>query len=178
MKARGLLMIEHRLIEKMLVLAKKNIETMNPDTYNPILVDNIVDFIRVYADRTHHGKEEDILFRDLEKKKLESADAAMMNELIGEHRQARVKVQEIVLLNGQFKDGDRTVVPRIREIVFWLSEFYPVHIKKEDAVFFPNADGYFSESELDAQLKEYYSFDAKMIHEKYQNLYAELNREK
>ena len=27
-------------------------------------VDAVVDFIRVYADRTYHGREEDILFRD------------------------------------------------------------------------------------------------------------------
>jgi len=31
-------------------------------------IDTAVDFIRTYADRCHHGKEEDIRFRELKKK--------------------------------------------------------------------------------------------------------------
>jgi len=174
MKARGLLMIEHRLIEKVLILAKKKIELMNQDTYDPILVDGIVDFIRVYADRTHHGKEEDILFTELGKKSLENKDKEMMSDLVKEHKQARTRVREIIALNDKYKKGDKSGVKQIIEIVNWLSEFYPVHIKKEDDVFFPNADNYFSSAELDEMLKAYYTFDAKMIHEKYQSLYEML----
>ncbi len=65
MKARGLLMIEHRLIEKMLLLAETKIGKMDEDTFDPVFFDQIVDFIRFYADRTHHGKEEGILFKKL-----------------------------------------------------------------------------------------------------------------
>ena len=50
---------------------KKEIEKMKKyNKANPLFIDIAVDFIRMYADRTHHGKEEDILFRDLEKKSL------------------------------------------------------------------------------------------------------------
>ena len=176
MKARGLLMIEHRLIEKMLTNVKQRIELMNADTYDPYFVENIVDFIKVYADRTHHGKEEEILFKELEKKKLDPKDNEILNELIDEHKQTRKKVLEIITLNEKFKAGDKSIVVKIIEIVCWMSAFYPVHIKKEDAVFFPNVDKYFSEIELDEMLKEYYAFDARMIHEKYQNLYTTLNK--
>jgi hemerythrin-like domain-containing protein len=37
-----------------------------------------VDFIRVFADQTHHGKEEDILFRELGKKPLTVKDRQIM----------------------------------------------------------------------------------------------------
>ncbi|MBN2297153.1 MAG: cation-binding protein, partial [Deltaproteobacteria bacterium] len=61
MKPIGPLMWEHRLIEKMLSLFEKEIQRIN-DTgeVNPVFIDTAVDFIRTYADRTHHGKEEDI----------------------------------------------------------------------------------------------------------------------
>jgi len=50
---------------------KKEIAKMKKyNKTNPLFIDIAVDFIRMYADRTHHGKEEDILFRDLEKKSL------------------------------------------------------------------------------------------------------------
>lgn len=32
-----------------------------------VLVDIALDFIRAYADRTHHGKEEDLLLQELKK---------------------------------------------------------------------------------------------------------------
>jgi hemerythrin-like domain-containing protein len=175
MKARGLLMIEHRLIEKMLILAKTKADAMSDDTYDAVIIDTIVDFIKMYADRTHHGKEEGILFRKLEEKNLNQKDRIIMNELIDEHKQARLKVGEIVGLNSEFKKGNKHVAARIKEIITWLGEFYPVHIRKEDAIFFPNSDAYFSESELEGILKDYYEFDAKMIHEKYNKLYIDLN---
>ena len=66
MQARGPLMIEHRLIERMISIIKDAlIQIESTQEVDPVFVDTAVDFIRTYADRTHHGKEEDILFRDL-----------------------------------------------------------------------------------------------------------------
>jgi len=31
----------------------------------PVFIDTVVDFVKIYADRTHHGKEENILSMDL-----------------------------------------------------------------------------------------------------------------
>ncbi|MFX0049145.1 MAG: hemerythrin domain-containing protein, partial [Candidatus Hermodarchaeota archaeon] len=60
----GPLMAEHRIIEKMIALMQKEIEKIKKfNKVNPLFIDTAVDFIRMYADRTHHGKEEDILFR-------------------------------------------------------------------------------------------------------------------
>jgi hemerythrin-like domain-containing protein len=176
MKPRGLLMIEHRLIEKVLSVAKQKAISMTDMDYNPIFVETIVDFIKTYADRTHHGKEEDILFIELAQKKLDDDNLRIMNELIDEHKQARAKVKEIVELNEKYKRGDRKVVPMITTAIIWLAGFYPVHIKKEDAVFFLNTEKYFNETELDNLLNTFYEFDRHMIHEKYQNVYKVISR--
>jgi hemerythrin-like domain-containing protein len=138
-RPRGQLMIEHRLIEKLLHAAAKVAKGMNQKTYDPVLVDSIVDFIKTYADRTHHGKEEDILFHELSEREVGGDDLVMMNELIDEHKQAREKVKTIVELNERYRNGSKAVVSQIREIILWLAEFYPVHIAKEDKRFFPRA---------------------------------------
>jgi hemerythrin-like domain-containing protein len=71
MQARGLLMIEHRLIERMISIIKAvSMQIASTQEVDPVFVDTTVDFIRTYADQTHHGKEEDILFRDLSKRAL------------------------------------------------------------------------------------------------------------
>jgi hemerythrin-like domain-containing protein len=74
MQARGPLMVEHRLIERMISVIKDAlVQIESTHRVDPVFVDTAVDFIRIYADRTHHGKEENILFRDLDKRPL-SAD--------------------------------------------------------------------------------------------------------
>lgn len=71
----GPLMIEHRLIERMVKTIKGELRKISEENeVNVIFIDTAVDFFRTYADRCHHGKEEDILFRDLAKKPL-SPDA-------------------------------------------------------------------------------------------------------
>ena len=65
----GPLMWEHRLIERMLRSFESEISQISKQKkVNPLFIDTAVDFIRIYADWLHHGKEEDILFRDLMKK--------------------------------------------------------------------------------------------------------------
>ena len=62
MKPPGPLMIEHRLIERMIKVLAGELEHMAARAVaNPQLIQVAIDFFRTYADRTHHGKEEDIL---------------------------------------------------------------------------------------------------------------------
>ena len=83
MQARGPLMIEHRLIERMITIIKDaTLQIESIHKVDSVFVDTAVDFIRMYADRTHHGKEEDILFRELKKKQLSVEHQKIMDELI------------------------------------------------------------------------------------------------
>jgi hemerythrin-like domain-containing protein len=175
MKPRGPLMIEHRLIEKFLVLLERELGVITAEKKaDPVFVDTVVDFIRTYADRTHHGKEEDILFRDLAKKPLKGEDAVMMKELLDDHTYARSLVGELVAANRKYAGGNASALEIIVEKLSALARFYPEHIVKEDRVFFPNTEKYFSNFELDAMLEEFKEFDMKMIHEKYQKQYEVL----
>jgi len=168
-------MIEHRLIEKMLKIARMELDIIKKDRkIDAVFIDTIVDFIRTYADRTHHGKEEDILFKELEKKKLNSIDKKIMKELIEEHITARKAVKELVDATKKYTDGDLKSIDTIIEKLSFLISFYPVHIYKEDKVFFPDTEKYFIEAELDKMLNDFWEFDKKMIHEKYNKLYESL----
>lgn len=171
MKPRGPLMTEHRLIEKMLAIVKKKVLEADAEKRVDILfIDTMVDFIRTYADRTHHGKEEEILFKELLKKKMNKRDTGLLYELIDEHKQARKKVKEIVEAKEQYLKGDAAAREAILAIMAWLIDFYPRHIAKEDKDFFPATEAYFSAEELDRLLAEFWEFDRMMIHEKYNNV--------
>ncbi len=171
MQARGPLMIEHRLIERMLsvikgVLAKIKLK----HKIDPVFVDIAVDFIRVYADRTHHGKEEDILFRELNNKPLTAEDRRVMKELIEEHLLGRQTTKALVDANTRYRNGDESALTDIATKLQILTEFYPKHIEKEDKLFFPSSRNYFTDEEDQAMLAEFFEFDRKMIHEKYKSV--------
>jgi len=175
MQARGPLMIEHRLIEKMLKLVNKVlIKIEKQETVDPVFVDTVVDFIRTYADRTHHGKEEDILFRELEKKDMSNDNRRLMKELIEEHIFGRKITRELIEANARYRRGENSALPVISAKLSTLVDFYPKHIEKEDKVFFPASRAYLSEEEEQAMIKEFWEFDRKMIHEKYETLVQEL----
>ena len=177
MQARGPLMIEHRLIERMLANVKDLlIQVGQTQKIDPLLVDKTVDFIRTYADRTHHGKEEDILFRDLNNKELSEIDRRVMNELIEEHVFGRKTTKALVEANTQYRNGDSSSLGDIVSCLNTLVDFYPKHIEKEDKVFFPASRAYFSETEDQTMLAEFMDFDQKMIHEKYESVVDDLEK--
>ena len=171
----GPLMIEHRLIEKMIALIDEEIANMKQfNKANPLFIDIAVDFIRMYADRTHHGKEEDILFRALEEKDLSPNHTKIMEELIEEHKWARSTVGKLVDAKNEYVKGNVKIINDIINLMSELTKFYPQHIEKEDKHFFIPVMNYFTKEEQDKMLEEFWEFDKTLIHEKYKKVVESL----
>lgn len=165
------LMIEHRLIERMIDVMKEQLLLIERERkVDPEFIETAVDFIRTYADRCHHGKEEDILFRDLGGKKLTDEHKRTMEELVEEHRWGRKTTARLVEANTRYVQGNREALSAIMDCVKSLVDFYPRHIEKEDKHFFIPCMDYFTDAEKEAMLKEEWEFDKNLIHEKYRNM--------
>ena len=164
----GPLMIEHRLIEKMITAIQNEIDWCERENnINQEFIDNAADFIRIYADKCHHGKEEDILFRELNKKPLSDEHKRIMEELVAEHRQGRKAVAEMVEAKEQYMQGKKEALPIILNCMRFIADFYPKHIEKEDKQFFLPCMNYFTTEEKDSMLKEEWEFDKNLIHQIY-----------
>ena len=164
----GPLMIEHKLIERMIRIMQANLEAISKEgKIDPAFIDTAVDFIRTYADRCHHGKEEDILFRDLAKKKMSDEHQRIMQELIEEHKMGRNNVKKLVEAKEKYVKGSKDALKDIVSNMEILVKFYPKHIEKEDKHFFLPCMDYFTDEEKNAMLNEMQEFDRNMIHEKY-----------
>ncbi|MFP4088176.1 MAG: hemerythrin domain-containing protein [Desulfobacteraceae bacterium] len=167
----GPLMIEHRLIERMITLMERELQSIEKENrVNDQFVEAATRFIKTYADRCHHGKEEDILFRELEKKPISENHRKILNELIGEHEWGRETTASLVDANHRYRNGDETALSEIRNCLQQLLSFYPKHIEKEDRHFFIPVMDYFSDSEKEAMLKEGYEFDSALIHQQYADM--------
>ena len=137
-------------------------------------VKKIVHFIQAFADRCHHGKEEDILFRELVRKEISPEHRRIIDELIGEHQLGRQLTQAISRANERFQQGDAGALMEIADGFRRLIAFYPEHIRKEDKGFFIPVMDYFSREEKDAILREGYEADSRLLHKEHEALVAGL----
>ena len=155
MKPIGPLMIEHRLIERMIGLLEGELKTMKSAAeVNTGLIIAGVDFFRMYADRTHHGKEEDILFKRLRDKAMSDEEQEMMRQLIQEHIWARQAVGKLSAANDRYLRGDAAALHTMTTSSGRSSRFYPAHIEKEDKHFFIPVMDYFTPAEQQAMLDQ------------------------
>lgn len=173
MKPIGPLMIEHRLIEKMvalMVLEGNRIKEGKPADRS--FAAAVVDFFHVYGDKTHHGKEEAILFKQLAKKNLSSEHQRIMANLIAEHDLARLQVAKLAAATERL-DKDQAAAPEIQAALLELSTLYPRHIVQEDRVFFMPALDYLSAQEQMEMVGQMIWYDRNMIHTKYKEILNE-----
>lgn len=174
----GPLMIEHRLIERLLALMEREFKRIKDNVevdpefafVDPVFIDTAVDFIRTYADRCHHGKEEDILFKALAGKELTPEHRRTMEELIQDHVWAREATATLVKAKDEYLLEKPGALDLLMEELGKLVDFYPRHINKEDKHFFIPCMAYFSETEQADLLARMHEFDRLLIHEKYQGL--------
>jgi hemerythrin-like domain-containing protein len=177
MKPIGPLMWEHRLIERMVGLISGELERISAiNGANVEFLIAAVDFFRTYADRTHHGKEESILFRELARKPLSEEHNRVMNELIEEHVFGRKLVAELAETVEQHRRSNTNAVRNVETCLQKLIAFYPAHIEKEDKHFFYPCLEYLSRQEQDSMLQEFWEFDRKMIHERYQKAVGDMEK--
>jgi hemerythrin-like domain-containing protein len=174
MKPVGPLMMEHRLIERMtalMVLETTRMKDGKPA--DPIFVGTVVDFFRIYGDKTHHGKEEDILFLELSKKNLTPEHRKIMADLIAEHEQARLHVKRLAEAADRLGKDDAEADREVRDALSALAVLYPRHIFQEDRRFFLPALDYLSDEEEAQMVRRMIDYDRNMIHMKYREVVAE-----
>jgi len=170
-------MTEHRVIERMLAVLEIQLGVIaETRTVDPGLIDTATDFIRTYADRCHHGKEEDILFRRLADKPLDHQLSGLMAELIADHVHGRLLTRSLTAANDRYRSGDESALDALESSVRGLVDFYPVHIEKEDRHFFKPCLAYFTDAEKQAMLADFAEFDRALIHEKYRGVVEGLER--
>ncbi len=174
MKPYGILMVEHRLIERFVEILKREAQSIR-DTgrVHPKLVDTAIVFFREYADNIHHGKEEVILFKALESKDLSEKHAQMLVRLKDEHVAARSMITKLAECEVKYKAGEISEADHIVEFVEKIDEMYLAHIRLEDKEFFIPVMQYFTEEEQDELTRQGEDFDAKQDKKKYELLVDE-----
>ena len=146
---------EHQLILRVLALLEKNATLTAEGSFHDyrFFLDG-VDFIRNYADRFHHAKEEDILFEALIENGMPRANSPVAAMLM-EHDLGRAFVKGMEeaatrALNGE-AGQDEAIVTNARGYLELLRE----HISKEDDILYPLAERLIPAEKRDAIVQGY-----------------------
>jgi hemerythrin-like domain-containing protein len=168
-------MREHRLIERMVALMGREANRVEAtQALDPAFIDLAAGFIKNYADRCHHGKEEDILFRDLKGKDLPAELKQIMEELVAEHKLGRKMTKELLKAKESALKNKAGALAEVIAGLKALVDFYPRHIEKEDKRFFYPCMEFFDRKQKDAMLAEFWEFDRRLVHEEHENTVSAL----
>ncbi|MCG6986793.1 MAG: hemerythrin domain-containing protein [Gemmatimonadetes bacterium] len=180
-KAIEMLMREHRFIETMLNTLEVFAERLEPGTASDrVVVRDFGDFFAEFADRCHHGKEEEGLFRKMEEHGIPN-DHGPIAVMLSDHREGR----EHVAVFHEVGAGDGPLSPEECEAVKRHATQYAdhlrAHIQKEDNVLYPMSEQLIPDEEMDRLARDFERFEEDVMgagaHERYHEMGRRLARQ-
>jgi hemerythrin-like domain-containing protein len=156
-------MAEHRIIEKVLESLSVFAQRLEPGRDGDRQrVADYARFFSEFADRCHHGKEEDRLFVSLEEHGF-PRDTGPVAMMLYEHELGRTHVQALAAVgagSGTLSDEECESVRRhAREYVPLLA----MHIQKEDEILFPHAVQVLPDEILESLGEEFEDFETRVM---------------
>lgn len=140
---------------------------------------NAADFFSNFADKCHHGKEEDRLFPKMGKYGIPEEDGPI-GVMKAEHAQGRVLIRAMREDAARYADDDTKAVPALVRNTLEYVELLREHIGKENQVLFMMADQVIPEVEQQALARDYAEFEANVmgagVHERYHAMIAEYQK--
>ncbi|QQK08267.1 hemerythrin domain-containing protein [Miniphocaeibacter halophilus] len=125
------------------------ISILNGEEVNDEFFRAAIEFIRKYADETHHKKEEDILFKYMMDNLGAPAEKLIRTGMLTEHQMARYYVLELekYLNNYKLEKNDRDKIQIIGNTMTYVN-LLRSHIDKENNAVYP-----FGENNLSGEIK-------------------------
>lgn len=166
---------EHRLILRMIALVEKNVALVEAGRFSDwnFFLDGVVPFIKDYADRFHHAKEEDVLFKALVANGMPEQNSPVAAMLMA-HDQGRTFVRGIEKAARQALTSEATpeVVTALAENARGYAALLRDHIEKEDTILYPLAERILPEEVRPAMIAAYTTAEAAGhgLEEKYRRL--------
>jgi hemerythrin-like domain-containing protein len=138
---------EHRVIEIVLsCLERMTDEALRNGKLDSEPAEQVIDIIRNFADKCHHGKEEDLLFKVLVEKGM-PREGGPIGQMLLEHEQGRTFVRGMSENIPAATAGEAAAVRRFAENARGYFQLLSAHINKEDRILFPMADRLLSDDD-------------------------------
>jgi hemerythrin-like domain-containing protein len=147
---------EHECIKSMLSIIEKIAKEIEEGgELNPEHFEKILDFIKGFADKNHHHKEEDILFPAMVKQGVPN-EGGPIAAMLHEHQSGRNYVKGMSEAFDAYKNGNKTAINDIISNAMNYVQLLRNHIEKENNILFKMAEKVLNEEE---QMKIFDAFE-------------------
>lgn len=116
----------------------------------------VVYFLKIFADKCHHGKEENYLFEELVAKGM-SVEGGPIGVMLAEHTEGREYIAEMS------QGYDEKDVERFNKAATLYRDLLRQHIEKENGVLFVMADNMLDEQAQSKMFKQFELFEEEVI---------------
>lgn len=159
---------EHRVIELVLgAIDREARKAAHGEPIDPGFFAQAIDFIRNFADKCHHGKEEGILFKAMAEKGV-PVEGGPIGVMLGDHEEGRR------FIRAAREALDRNDLRAVADSLTRYTALLRQHIMKEDNVLYPMAERVLSEAELDDLAERFEAVEREEMgegtHERYHGL--------
>lgn len=180
MKATQQLKDEHEGIKLMLrIMENISVSIEKGGDLNIEQYEKILEFIKGFADKCHHGKEEDILFPELVRHGIAN-EGGPVGVMLHEHMLGRNHIKELSGAFEEFKNGNKKAVNDIIRSSMNYVHLLRNHIEKENNMLFMMADKVLNEAEQSEIAEAFERLEVEKIgigkHEEYHKLLKELKK--
>jgi len=180
MKPTAELSHEHQAILKMIrVLGTMAGRLESGKAVDPGDLEGAVEFIRVFADRCHHAKEEGLLFPEMEKAGV-PRDRGPIGVMLAEHGEGRRNVAAMAGAIPGIRKGDGRAAGVFAAAAKGYGELLTQHIFKEDHILYPMADARLSPAQQDSLEAAFADVERTVVgegrHEEFHRLLERLER--
>ena len=128
---------EHLVIAKIVGAAPVLADRLEAGaTIDVVTLQGVVEFMRTFADKCHHGKEEELLFPLLGKKGI-PLQGCPIGVLTTEHARGRILVNGLADSAEAYQKDDPAGKQGVIQALRGIAGLYPNHIWKEDYLLFP-----------------------------------------
>lgn len=156
-----LLVYEHTNIKKVLKVVRKICFELTKGMEVPYDdFAQVIDFVRNYADKYHHGKEEDMLFIEMNNELLGLIGEGPIQGMLIEHNFGRGFMVDLELALKEHKDGNEEVIVDIIGNAMGYANLLTKHINKEDNMIYKYATANLKKETLERLDTEFEDFEA------------------
>ncbi|MBP2641657.1 MAG: hypothetical protein H6Q66_2608 [Firmicutes bacterium] len=136
----------------------------------------LIDFFRIFVDKCHHAKEEEVLFPELLKEEA-SRTAELVQILLAEHVAGRNLVAQMAEALTSCQAGNRNAISALMEAARSYEQLLAEHIANEDQDLYPMADTMISADEQEEMAEAFEKIETERIglgtHEKFHVMLSE-----
>ena len=141
----------------------------------------IIEFVREYADKHHHGKEEKFLFPVMVKKLGPVGEKLVTNGMLVEHDLGRADVLSLETALNEYKKNPRLELKLdILSYAMAYAHLLQLHIEKENSVVYPFAERGLSEEDFKGINEKSQAFEdeqtAKGVQKRYLDILEKLEK--